>query len=82
MKHINITNADIVKNMSDETKHNLTTHCIINHTEPEVVIELVKNVTNGVVNSAIDLCNNFFKTPEGIEYLNVRKKIENIGQKS
>ena len=30
IKHINITNADIVKSMSDETKHNFANHCIIN----------------------------------------------------
>lgn len=44
MKHINITNADIVKNMNDEQKHNLANSCIANGTEPEEVISLVKNM--------------------------------------
>ena len=30
MKNINITNADIVKGMSDEMKHNLANHCVLN----------------------------------------------------
>lgn len=82
MNHINITNADIVKNMSDETKHNLANHCIVNKIEPEDVIEPIKNVANVTINFAIDICNNFLETPAGKEYLNMRKKIENIGQKS
>lgn len=81
MKHINITNASIVKGMSDETKHNFANYCIANKTEPEDVIEPIKNVVNSTINLAIDLCNAYFKTPAGKEYLNMRKKIENIGQK-
>ena len=81
MKHINITNASIVKSMSDETKHNFANYCIANKIEPEDVIFLIKNVVNSTINLAIDLCNAYFKTPAGKEYLNMRKKIENIGQK-
>ena len=79
IKHINITNADIVKSMSDETKHNFANHCIINKVQPEETIELVKNVTNNVVNCVIDLCNNYFETPSGKEYLEMRRKIDKIG---
>lgn len=82
MKHINITNADIVKGMSDETKHNLANQCIANKIEPEDIIETVKNISNATINFAIDICNNYFESPAGKEYLNMRKKIENIGQKS
>lgn len=82
MNHINITNADIVKGMSDELKHNFANHCIVNKIEPEDVIEPIKNVANATINFAIDLCNNYLETPAGKEYLNMRKKIENIGQKS
>lgn len=78
IKHINITNADIVKSMSDEAKHNFANHCI-NKVQPEETIELVKNVTNVVVNCAIDLCNNYFETPAGKEYLQMRKRIDKIG---
>ena len=81
MNHINITNADIVKSMSDEMKHNLSNNCITNKVEPEEVISLVKNIANATINLAIDLCNSYFETPAGKEYLNMRKKIENIGQK-
>lgn len=82
MNHINITNADIVKSMSDELKHNFANHCIANKIEPEDVIEPIKNVANATINFAIDICNNYFESPAGKEYLNMRKKIENIGQKS
>lgn len=81
MKHINITNADIVKSMSDETKHNFANYCIINKMQPEETIELVKNVTNWVVNSAIDICNNYFESPAGKEYLNMRERIDRMGEK-
>lgn len=82
MNHINITNADIVKGMSDETKHNFANYCIANDIEPEDVIEPIKKIANITVNCAIDLCNKYFESPVGKEYLNMRKKIENIGQKS
>lgn len=79
MRHINITNADIVKSMSAEAKHKLAIQCIASKTQPEEVIELVKKVANGVVNCAIDLCNNYFETPAGKEYLETIKRINKIG---
>lgn len=82
MNHINITNADIVKGMSDELKHDFANQCIANKIEPEDVIETIKNIANATINFAIDICNNYFESPSGKEYLNMRKKIENIGQKS
>lgn len=79
MKNFKITNADIVKCMSDETKHNLANHCILNNIQPEDVIEPIKKIANVTINSAIDLCNKYFETQSGREYLNMRKKIEKIG---
>ena len=79
MNHINITNVDIVKCMTDEQKHNLANQCILNGIEPEAVIEPVKNIANSTINFAIDLCNKYFETPAGKEYLNMRNKIERIG---
>ncbi len=81
MKHINITNADIVKNMSDDAKHNLARHCINNGMAPEEFINNIRKVTVNVVNCAIDLCNDFFKTPAGKEYLNMRERIDRMGEK-
>jgi hypothetical protein len=81
MKHINITNADIVKKMTDEQKHNLANICIANKTEPEEVISLVKNVMNATINFAIDICNNYFESPIGKEYLKMRENIERIGER-
>ena len=75
MKNINITNEDIVKSMSDEMKHNLAKHCVLNKIEPENVIEPVKNIANVTINFAIDLCNKYFETPAGKEYLEMRRKI-------
>lgn len=79
IKHINMTNADIVKSMSDETKHKFANHCIVNKVQPEETIEIVKNITNGIINYAIDICNNYFETPAGKEYLQMRKRIDKIG---
>lgn len=81
MKHINITNADIVKEMTDEQKHNLANICIVNKTKPEEVISLIKNVMNVTINSAIDICNDYFKSPIGKEYLKMRENIERIGER-
>ena len=79
MNHINITNDDIAKNISDEAKHNLANYCILNNIEPEDVIEEAKNIANSTINFAIDLCNKYFESPAGKEYLNMRKKIEKLG---
>lgn len=79
IKHINITNTDIVKSMSDEAKHNFANYCIVNGVEPENVLEPIKNVINGVVNLSIKLCNEYFETPAGKEYLKMLEKIERIG---
>ena len=81
MKHTNITNADIVKNMSDDAKHNLACHCINNGMAPEKFINNIRKVTVNVVNSAIDICNNFFESPAGKEYLNMRERIDRMGEK-
>ena len=81
MEHINITNADIVKKMTDEQKHNLANICIANKTEPEEVISLIKNVANATINCAIDICNNYFESPVGKEYLKMRENIERIGER-
>jgi hypothetical protein len=81
MKHINITNADIVKKMTDEQKHNLANICNANKTEPEEIISLIKNVANATINSVIDICNNYFKSPIGKEYLKVMENIGKIGGK-
>ncbi len=80
MEHINITNADIVKGMNDEIKHKLANYCILNNKEPKDIIEPVKNIANSTINFAIDICNCFFETPAGKEYLNMRKKIDMIGR--
>lgn len=80
IKHINITNASIIKSMSDEQKHNFANYCIANGIEPEEVIEPIKKIANITINCAIDLCNKYFETPAGKEYLNMRKRIDRIGK--
>ena len=74
-----MTNADIVKSMSDEAKHKFANYCIVNKVEPEDVIETIKNIVNPTINFAIDLCNKYFETPAGKEYLQMRKRIDKIG---
>lgn len=78
MEHINITNENIINGMSDNQKHNLANHCILNKLEPEGVIEPIKNIANSTINFAIDLCNEYFKSPAGKKYLEMRRKIDNI----
>ena len=78
MKNINITNEDIVKSMSYEMKHNFANQCILNKVEPEDVVETIKNIVNPTITFAIDLCNKYFETPAGKEYLEMRRKIDNI----
>ncbi len=78
MKKINITNADIVKSIDDETKHNLANYCMLNNIEPKDIIEPIKNITNSTINFAIDLCNKYFETPTGKEYLRIRSEIEKL----
>lgn len=74
------TNASIIKSMSDETKHNFANCCIANRIEPEEVIEIITKIANIAINCSIDLCNKYFETPAGKEYLNMRKRIDRIGK--
>ena len=78
MKNINITNADIVNSMSDEVKHKFANYCIVEEVDPKDVIEKIKNIINPTINFAIDLYNKYFETPAGKEYLEMRKRIDNI----
>lgn len=80
MKHVDITVKDIVKSMDNETKHNLANQCILNKIEPKEIIQPICNIANGTINFAIDLCNAFFETPAGKEYLDMRKKIDYLGR--
>lgn len=79
MKYVNITNADIIRSMNNDTKHNFANYCIANKVEPEEILEPIKNIANGVINLSIKMCNEYFKTPAGKEYLQMREKIEKIG---
>ena len=79
MEYIKITKQDIVKNMTDEQKHNLAIDCQLNNTSVDETLDLVKNVSNGVLNVAVDYCNVYFQTPQGKDYLEKRKEIEKIG---
>lgn len=76
---LKITKQDIVKNMTDEQKHNLAVACQLNGTSVNETLDLVKNVYNGVFKVAVDCCNVYFQTPEGKYYLEKRKEIEKIG---
>ena len=76
---LKITKQDIVKNMTDEQKHNLAVACQLNGTSVNETLDLVKNVYNGVFKVAVDCCNVYFQTPAGKDYLEKRKEIEKIG---
>lgn len=80
MKHVDITIKDIVKSMNNETKHNLANQCILNKIEPEEIIQPFCNIANETINFAIDLCNKYFESPAGKEYLEMRKKIDYLGR--
>lgn len=79
MEYIKITKQDIVKNMSDEQKHNLAVACQLNGTSVNETLDLLKNVYNCAFKVAVDCCNVYFQTPEGKDYLEKRKEIEKIG---
>ena len=81
MKNFEITPKDIVKTLDDESKHKLAMQCMLDKTEPEEVLQTICNVVNPTVDFAIDICNIYFETLQGKEYLNMRKKIEKIGGK-
>lgn len=80
MNHINITYKDIIKCMNDKQKHILATQCTLNNIEPKEIVEPIKNIANSTLNFAIDICNSYFKTPEGRKYLENRAKIEKLGE--
>lgn len=79
MEYIKITKQDIVKNMTDEQKHNLVMACQLNGTSVDETLDLLKNVYNVAFKVAVDCCNLYFQTPEGKDYLEKRKGIEKIG---
>ena len=79
MEYIKITKQDIVKNMTDEQKHNLAIVCQLNNTSVDETLDLVKNGLNGALKVAVDYYNVYFQTPEGKDYLEKRKGIEKIG---
>lgn len=81
MKYINITSKDIVNSMTDDIKHSFSMNCLVNHTDPDEVLENLSRIITNSINIAIDVCNEFFETPVGQEYLEIRRKIENIGGK-
>ena len=81
MKHVNITSKDIVSSMTDEQKHILTLECMKSGTEPNEILSAMANITKKTINLGIDLCNDFFNTPMGKEYLEKRIAIEQIGMK-
>ena len=80
MKHINISEKDIIKIMSSEQKHILAIQCSLNNLEPNEIIEPIKNIANSTINFAIDICNCYFETPAGKKYLENREKIEKLGE--
>lgn len=80
MKHVDITIKDIVKSMDNETKCNLASQCILNKIEPEKIIQPICNIANETINFIIDLCDAYFESPAGKEYLDMRKKINYLGR--
>lgn len=81
MKHIIITSKNIVNSMTDDTKHSFTLYCLVNRVDPEETLEKISRIITNTINIAIDLCNDYFETPAGKEYLETRIKIENLGSK-
>lgn len=79
MKHINITPGDIVNCMSEDTKHSFAIGCLVYQTDPDEVLEKISRIITNYINFSIDVCNSFLESPAGKEYLNMRKKIDNIG---
>ena len=79
MKAINITKQDLVKTMSDSNKHKLALYCQIHNVSPEDFIDNMCEYINLYLNTGIEICNLYFESPAGKDYLEKRKEIEKIG---
>ncbi len=79
MKAINITKQDLVKTMSDSNKYKLALYCQIHNVSPEDFIDNMCEYINIYLNTGIEICNLYFDSPLGKDYLEKRKKIEEIG---
>ena len=79
MNKIEITKQDLVKNMTDEQKHRLALGCQLNDISVEETLDLMERVANKSLNTGIEICNLYFESPAGKDYLEKRKEIEKIG---
>lgn len=82
MEYIKITKQDIVKNMTDEQKHNLALECSLRNISVEETLDLMERVANKSINDALVLTKLYFDSPAGKDYLEKRKEIEEIGMVS
>ena len=76
MKAINITKQDLVKSMTDEQKHRLALGCQLNDISVEETLDLMERVANKSLNTGIEICNLYFESPAGKDYLENRKEIK------
>lgn len=53
---------------------------LVTSEEHHEVIETITKIANIAINCSIDLCNKYFETSAGKEYLNMRKRIDRIGK--
>lgn len=67
--------------MSDENKDRFARLCIVHQVNPESILDNNAKIITNLTNLCIEFVNNYFETPEGKAYLEMRKRIENIGQK-
>lgn len=79
MNKINITKQDLIENMSDDHKHRLALECSLRNISVEETLDLMERVANKSINDALTLTKLYFESPEGKDYLEKRKEIEEIG---
>ena len=79
MEYIKVTKQDIVKTMSNSNKHKLALYCQIHNVSPEDFIDNMCEYINLYLNTGIEICNLYFESPAGKDYLEKRKEIEKIG---
>lgn len=79
MNEIRITKQNLVKTMSDSNKHELALYCQIHNVSPEDIIDNMCEYISLYLNTGMKICNLYFDSSAGKDYLEKRKEIEEIG---
>ena len=74
-----ITKQMLVKSMSDTNKHEIALYCQIHNLSVEEILDNMCEYINLSIDTGLKICNLYFDSPPGKDYLEKRKEIEKIG---